>query len=183
VIRPKVSGPDRHQVNEIQALLDATVSDWVQPDCGTHFLDYSVNYDAHSILDVTFRMSTSGAYPSLSTRHVLLDLKTRTLINAESVYRREPWPDFAKALSAKVKAAVRKAPITPPGNFDDPAIPEFSAFSEFIVTDRGLVFLFDFQLPHATEAASPDSEILMTRQELKPFLNPDGPLGWLLNPT
>lgn len=180
VIQPKVSGPNPHQVEEVQNLLDGTVRDWLQVECILSFLDYSVNYNNHGILDVTFRMSTFGVYPSLSVRHALLDLKTRTLLNAENVYRKERWPEFTREVSSRVKAAVQRAPVVPPGDYDNPSTPEFGALSEFIVTDKGLVFLFDYTLPHAMEAASPDSEILMNRQQLKPFLNPNGPLGWLL---
>lgn len=50
----------------------------------------------------------------------------------------------------------------------------------FLVLDTGVVFLFDFGLPHAVEVATPISEFPMTRAELRGFIRADGPLGWML---
>jgi hypothetical protein len=48
---------------------------------------------------------------------------------------------------------------------------------QFVVTERGLLFYFDFGLHHAMQALTPMSEYLLPFNQATDFMDPYGPLG------
>src|SRR5262249_37822610 len=48
--------------------------------------DYKVNYDKNGILDITLTIDGSGAYPSSSSKTVVVDLKTGNRIAPQDVF-------------------------------------------------------------------------------------------------
>jgi hypothetical protein len=69
-----------------------------------------VNYNQNSLLDLTFTISGSGAYPSSSNKHRLVNLKTGKVVKAADVFKRESLGTIAtmvnKAMQAEVKQAI-----------------------------------------------------------------------------
>jgi len=179
---PQALASDSKKANAVQTILDKTVDDVMprEDDCWLSFLDYTIHFDGHGILDVTFRISGSGAYPSTFTKHVSIAIATGVRMTPEASFRE--LAELARAVDKKLQAAVRTAPTVEPAHYkyNERATFEVANLADFIITPSGIVFRYDFGLPHVTRVASPDSEYLITPGELKHFIELTGPLGWII---
>ena len=182
VILPQALASDSKKANAIQAILDETIEDVMprEDDCWLSFLDYTIHFDEHGILDVSFRISGSGAYPSTFTQHVSIAIATGRRITPDVSFRE--LAELARVVDKKLQAAVRTTPTVEPDHYkyNERATFDVGNLADFIVTPSGIVFRYDFGLPHVTRVASPDSEYLITPPELKHFIDLAGPLGWIL---
>jgi hypothetical protein len=182
-IVPRVSSPDPARTERIQNLLDAQITEVTGDDCWLTFLDYTVHHDERGILDVTFRMSGLGAYPSTQTAHVAIDLSTGTRLRAANVFSSRTLPELTRAMNTKVLAAWRRAAKEHAEVFRGREIPRFATehLDNFIVHSEGITFFFDYGLPHAIELAMPTSEFPFAKREIQRFIDPAGPLRFLRN--
>lgn len=180
-VTPRVSSTDPARNELVQRLLDAQVADFAGDDCWLLFLDYSIHHHSNGILDVSFRMSGSGAYPSTQTAHVTIDLETGSRLRATDVFSSRTLPELTRAMNAKVLAAWRSASKEHAEVFRGREAPRFASehLDAFIVRPDGITFFFDFGLPHALELAMPASEFAWSKREIARFLDPKGPLRFL----
>jgi len=173
------------QNKAIQELLDAQISEAREDHCWLKFLDYTIHHDAHGILDISFRFTGSGAYPSTQTTHVTIDLTTGERLRADRAFSPPVLPALTSALRRQVASAWKAAVKAHPEAFRGRELPALGTehLEKFIVHPDGIVFLFDFGLPHALESATPKSEFAWTKPEIRPFIAPDGPLRFLRDIT
>jgi hypothetical protein len=180
-ITPRVASPDPPQNERIQKLLDAQVVDATSDDCWLTFLDYTVHHDAHGILDITFRMSGRGAYPSTQTAHVTVDIATGARLRAADVFSSRTLPELSAAMNTKVLASWRRASKEHAEVHRGRETPRFASehLDGFIVHADGITFFFDYGLPHAVELATPTSEFPWSKRDIARFIDPKGPLRLL----
>ena len=142
------------------------------------FRDYTVNYNAHHILDITFRASFVAAYPSAGFVHRTFDLSKGTVLTASDLFRADKRRQLASLLNARVQRAISTSQLA---QDDEERSWHFSAdkLGNFIVQDESIVFFFEFNLAFVERSRTPQGEFSMGARELKPFLRRGGPLPWL----
>jgi hypothetical protein len=181
IVSPRVVTGDAARARAVQTLLDAQSVDFRSDDCWLTFLDYTVHHDDHGVLDVTFRASGSGAYPSTQVAHIAIDLTTLERIRANDAFSSRSHAALAASVNGKARAAWNAAAKLHAGALFERPMPAFGRehLDHFIVHADGVTFFFDFGFPHAAEAATPVSEFAFTRAEIRRFVAPEGPLGFL----
>jgi hypothetical protein len=175
-VTPRVAGNEA-----VQKLLDAQITEVTGDDCWLTFLDYTVHHDSNGVLDVTFRMSGLGAYPSTQTVHVTIDLATGSRLRAADVFSSRTLPELTRAMNAKVLAAWRRAEKEHAEVYRGREAPRFARehLDSFIVRPEGITFFFDYGLPHAIELAMPASEFPFSKRDISHFIDEKGPLRFL----
>lgn len=142
-------------------------------------MDYEVNYNKNSMLDITLIMDGSGAYPSSSMRNLVIDTKT-----GKRVYIADTFINIGKLL-VKIEKA-QKLAIAESAKEDEISVDEIKdemrrnssyKLEEFSVSDTGVTFIFDYGFPHVIKALEPDGRYFFTWTELRTHIKPDGLLG------
>lgn len=146
-------------------------------------IDYTVNYNQNALLDLTFTISGSGAYPSSYDKHRTIDLKTGKVLKAVDLFKRESLGTIAvmvnKAMQADMKAAIATGDQGGADIRDQLTNKRFQIrnLSYFSVNDKGVTFLYDFEFPHVIKALEPSGRYFFSYDQLKSYIKPDGALG------
>jgi Deacetylase PdaC len=150
-------------------------------------LEYSVNYNDHNLLSLTYSGMGVGAYPSRFVRYRSVNLTTGSILRPHHLFKTEALGAIALQVDQQLQAAIKTkvAELDKPDNKDiDPKI--FSAhrfrikhLNDFTLTPKGIIFHYEFGFPHAILALEPTNDFLMTYDQLKPYLKP----GSLLEPV
>jgi hypothetical protein len=149
---------------------------------------FDVNYNKKGILSITLSMSGSGHFSSTISRSVVVDLKTGRQVKSNDVF--DNMDGLAKLVFKYQQAEIEQAMIDIPkmegyGDFDsgkwfgDMTI-NFLNLQEFIVSDEGVTFKFDYGFPRIMLPAQPPGIFLIKWHELKPFISRLGLLGKLV---
>lgn len=160
-----------------EKLFDFKVSDELRDEQWLEEASYEINYNKRGILVVTLRIEGSGAYPSTSSRTLVVDPRTGNRVTPSQAFTNLP------ALAAMCKKAQEKEIKTAlSGKGED--VPDKDLFketdfkvkdlSEFLVQDTGVTFLYDYGFPHVVLALQPDGRYVFTWKEIKPFINRRG---------
>ena len=156
-------------------------------------IDYEVTYNRHDLLSLAYVVAGMGAYPDEMHAYVVADLKTGRRLTAKDLFK----PAALEELAAKVDR-MRTAAI-------ETAIQEYRPYLEgnqmteedllstmeparekrfgvenldtFRLDDKGVTFVFDFEFPHVNQALEPGGEFFLSYEELRPYINPEGPLA------
>lgn len=142
--------------------------------------DYTVNYNKNNILDVTLMIEGSGAYPSSSSKYLVVNTKTGTRVKPSDVFTnlnglaamgRKAQESEIKAETARIK---KDEPDFEPGEYFNNA--KFTAENlwAFTVSDQGITFHYDYGFPHVALALQPDGEYKFSWTQLKPYIKKDG---------
>ncbi|HWN10487.1 MAG TPA: hypothetical protein VNO50_14680 [Pyrinomonadaceae bacterium] len=151
---------------------------------------YEVNHNGNSLLDITFRQTGSGAYPDDHEKHFLINLKDGNLVKASEAFAPDKLASLAAAVDRKLQEELRQ--LTSQNALDKESGPEereslkqayenlkfeIANLDEFSVGRKGITFIYDAGFPHVIQALEPAGRYTFTFAELKPYLNPNGPLG------
>jgi len=145
-------------------------------------IDYTVNYNQNSLLDLTFTMSGSGAYPSSFNKHRLVNLKTGKVVKAADVFKRESLSTIAtmvnKAMQAEVKQAIANGDKEGADLREQLKNQRFQTrhLDSFTISNKGITFLYDFGFPHVILALQPSGKYFLSYNQLKAHIKPDGAL-------
>ncbi|HYY97989.1 MAG TPA: hypothetical protein VE642_05320 [Pyrinomonadaceae bacterium] len=193
---PLVSGvADRAALKKIRALLDVknvfdtSVAEYGEDAWLTEF-GYKVNYNSNDILDITFRQEGVGAYPDSQERHFAVSLKTGDVIKAADAFEPASLPRLAEMANARLRAEVAETvkAVSEDREMDDEGKSSakeslealtFTAenLDDFMVTDKGVTFLYDAGFPHVIKALEPDGRYFFSYEQLAPYVRRGGPLG------
>lgn len=161
----------REEINEIQWLEEAS---------------YDVNYNADKLLSISLTIQGTGAYPSSSTKYVVVNTATGTRLRPVDIFinRTGLLEKIAKLKEAEIKKAItdlKNAPETKDedlsGFFDDSETYSKLKLDEFEIDENGVVFHYDYGFPHVAQALQPPGEFFLTWKELKPYIKRDGLLA------
>ena len=146
---------------------------------------YEVGYNKNGVLTITLSVEGSGAYPSMYSKTVVVDLKTGNRITPQSAFTN------LTGLAAKAKSA-QKVEIeksieeikADPENKDFESFDQFEEadfkvehLDEFSVDDKGVTFIYDYGFPHVIQALQPEGKYFFSWTEIKPFIKRDGLLA------
>lgn len=149
-------------------------------------IDYVVNYNQNSLLDITFTMSGVGAYPSSTAKHRSIDLKTGKVLKAAEVFQPKALSTIAglvnQAMQADVKQVIANGDKEGADLRDQLQGKRFQIknLDSFAVSDKGITFLYNFDFPHVIQALAPSGKYFLSYEQLKPYIKPDGALGFAL---
>ncbi len=144
--------------------------------------NYKVIYNKNGLLDILLITEGSAAYSSFVDKEVVVNIKTGNGINAPSVFT--SLKGLALKVSQAQKAEIRKAIIQNKRDYNDDFSDLFNEvkftvenLDEFSLSDKGITFLYDYDLPHVDIAFQPASRYFFAWTKLKPFIRRDGLLG------
>ena len=148
--------------------------------------DYTINYNKNNILDVTLFIEGSGAYPSGSSKYLIVNTKTGNRVKPADVFT--DLNGLAalgkKSLQAEIKTETirikKDEPDFEPTEYFNNANFTTDNLWAFTISDTGLTFHYDYGFPHVAKALEPDGEFFFSWAELKPFIKKDGLFGKLL---
>jgi hypothetical protein len=149
-------------------------------------ISYEVNYNKNFILDLTFSMSGTGAYPDTLFRHVALSIKTGEPLRAADVFNASSMRTIVAMVEHRFQSEIKEAISRWAKEGED--VKDLFAEKRYTekdldnlsVSDRGVTFLYDFGFPHVAKAVEPEGRYLFTFDQLRSHIRPDGPLGVFL---
>jgi hypothetical protein len=144
--------------------------------------DFVIKYSKNSVLDVMLLMEGSGAYPSLSTKYVVINTKTGTRVKPADVFIK--LDDLAAMIKKTQTAEMKKAKID---YKKDPESADFDASEyfnradfkaenlwAFTVADNGVTFHYNYEFPHVALALQPLGDYFYSWKQLKPYIKTNG---------
>jgi len=163
---------------------EQTMATWAETRRGFCGADFVVNYNRDGILDITITVDFVGAYPSTFEHWFNFDVRTGDGLLPAEIFLPESSAVLVGVLDSllhdRVLTAVEENCTGPeglsPGVYDDPHFTE-ADLADFSVMEGGMEFHYDFGFPHALLAAEPDGDVFLDWDSLRPFMNPEGPLG------
>ena len=147
---------------------------------------YDVNYNQNKLLSIALTIEGSGAYPSSSTKHVVVNTATGTRVRPTDVFT-NTGALIKKLIKmkddevAKTKERIKNDPETKDDDVSSlfTAAEEFHkvALDEFEIDANGVTFNHDYGFPHVALALQPPGQFFLTWKELKPYIKPGGLLS------
>lgn len=183
---PVIAGVNGKKIEAIlnyEKNFDFKIQDEIKEAFWLETADYTVNYNKNNILDVTISIDGSGAYPDGSSKYLVINSKTGTRIKPSDVFTNL---NGLAALGAKAQQAEMKTeaarikkdePDFDPGEYFNNAKFTTENLWAFTVSDKGIIFHYDYGFPHVAQALQPDGEYFYKWSELKPFIKQDGLFG------
>jgi hypothetical protein len=167
--------------------LDDIRKEAAEGDLGTQRVHYQVNFNRHDILDITLTMETMGAYPDHQNAHRIFDLKTGARLSAADTFNKAMLNSLLARVkemkAAHEKDAVNGLDVETKNvfvNLVSQAELNLISLDEFSVSEKGVTFLYNYDFPHVMRALEPNGQYFMSYAELKPYIDPKGPLGVFL---
>ena len=161
----------REELSDLQWLEDAS---------------YDVNYNANNLLSISLMIEGSAAYPSISTRYLVVNTATGARVRPVDIFvnTRGLLAKLVKmkdAEIAKTKAELKNAPETKDEDLSDLFASSETynkvKLDEFEIDENGVNFRHDYGFPHVALALQPSGEFFLTWEELKPYIKKGGLLA------
>lgn len=183
---PKISGANGKKIEAIldyEKNFDFKIQEEIKEIFWLSSADYTVNYNKNSILDVTLFIEGSGAYPSGSSKYLIVNTKMGTRIKPSDVFTNLSGlaAMCKKAQQAEMKKETERIkkdePDFDPSEYFNNANFKTENLWVFTVSDKGLTFHYDYGFPHVAQALQPDGDYFFNWSELKPFIKKEGLFG------
>lgn len=181
---PKISGLSAALNKKIEnavsyeRVFDFTVKEEINEIFWLYEATYEVDYNKNGILSIALTIDGSGAYPSQSTKHIVVNLKNGNSVKATDVFIKLPeLVRFAdKSLQKRIKQAITE--MRKDSAEDAETMKEMLAGKKFdaesleffSVNDKGVTFYYDYGFPHVVQALEPENKFFFAYKELKPFI-------------
>jgi hypothetical protein len=160
----------REEMTEMQWLEDAS---------------YNVLYNMGDILSVSLFIEGSGAYPSSSTKWVVVDSRTGVKQTPAMVFTNLAGlaAMIAKDQKAEIAEGIKEIKKDP--DFEDPDPSTLFTDAKFTTADlkdfsvdaKGVTFHYNYSLPHVIQALQPAGEFSYTWEQIKPYIKRGGLLS------
>jgi hypothetical protein len=144
--------------------------------------DFEVVYNKDGALAVNLSIEGSAAYPSGSTKTVVVDTGTGSRVRPADVFvnlkglaamvRREQ----KKEIAASIKELRKENEANPESLFADANF-KTANLDWFSISDKGVTFVYDYGFPHVIQALQPDGQFTFTWRQLRPYLKRGGLLS------
>lgn len=146
---------------------------------------YDVVYNKGNILCLGLSIEGSGAYPSGSTRYVVVDTRTGVRQTPEMVFTDLTGLAAMAAEDQKAEMAQAIVEIRKDPDFREPDPAELfegktftkDDLKEFSVDAGGVTFYYDYGFPHVITALQPSGEFRYSWTQIKPFIKTTGLLA------
>lgn len=159
-------------------------------------IDYEVTWNRHDLLCLTYRIDGMGAHPSTSREDLAADLRTGRRLAAKDLFKPASLQELAAKVDRLRVAAVEKAIQENRAYLEENGMTEeylleamepaqrhrfgVENLDTFRLDDKGVTFVRDFEFPHVHQALEPGGEFFLSYEELRPYVNPKGPLARLI---
>jgi hypothetical protein len=157
-------------------------------------IDYQVAYNRHDLLSLVYVVAGMGPYPDQTEAYIVADLKTGRRLAATDLFKSQE--ELAAKVDRMRAAAVEKTLQEHRVHLKEMEMTEedLAATMEpavqsrfgvenldtFRLDDKGVTFVYDFGFPHVNQALEPSGEYFLSYEELRPYINPEGPLARVL---
>lgn len=147
--------------------------------------DYELLYNNNGLLCIDLSVNGSGAYPSGSSKTVVVDLGNGRTVTPSDVFTNLNGlvALVRKAQKKEIAAAIKEIKSDPLNEEPDPA-PLFansvfkrSDLDGFSINDKGVTFTYDYGFPHVIQALQPEGKFFFSWKELKPYIRRGGLLS------
>jgi hypothetical protein len=144
---------------------------------------FDVNFNRGGILDITIIVDYVGAYPSTFLYWFNFDARTGDPLLPSDLFLESEVDGLVALLDSElqdnVQAAIEVYCSSPEEASDMYGDPHFTAdyLGRFSIMQDGIEFHYDFEFPHAYLAAEPEEDLMVSWEDLAPFLDPEGPLS------
>lgn len=159
----------------VRQLVASAVDDEPNP-CWLVVADYTIHYNQHHLLSMTFRESGVGAYPSTNLKRLTIDVRTGRPLSA-AAFDASQQAKLATMVDASVQQALSQSPMVEGERLSGEYHFVVDSLNDFIVTEQGIVFVFDFETRHVNRVLTPLSEHLVAWSDLRGFIAPKSPLA------
>lgn len=146
--------------------------------------DFEVVYNKNGVLTIKLFISGSGAYPSGSTKTVVVDLQTGNRVRAAEVFTdlNALAAKIRELQKAEIKQGIEEIKKDPDAGDNAAGLFENADFTPenlegFAVDERGVTFDYDYGFPRVIQALEPEGVFFLSWAELKPDIKPTGLLG------
>jgi hypothetical protein len=167
-----------------QRVLDLDLNQELHGSAWLHEASFDVEYNKHRILGVMMFMEGSGAYPSGTTKRVLVDTRTGNPLRPADLFANLPGLTamLKKAQQAEIAAAIAELKKDPENTDIETTFKESAKYhplklDQMKVTDQGVTFYHDYAFAHVIQALQPDGEYPYTWAQLGPYIKQSGPLA------
>jgi hypothetical protein len=170
--------------------LDSIKEEFLRCEGTIRTVAYDVIHLDNTILSINVILETEAAYPDQSNAYRCINLKTGDIVHPEDVFDLDKLNDLAIMINRK-KAKIEnddKKRLSPEeleyfqsiiGNAPSYTIEDLK---NFMITDKGVEFLYNYEACHAARALEPAGSFEFTFDELKPYIKVDGLLGKYARP-
>lgn len=155
--------------------IDSVVSYYRQWRSGLVGSSYNVLYNKKGTLSISVYIETLGAYPDSYYQDINLNLNTGKRILISEIIKREKMKQLAAKLDEVIQQRIKDKIKQDSLSKDDAewmfGKSKFTVenLSSYAIKDGGIMFYYNFGLPHVAEALSPDEDIWMSNEELSEF--------------
>lgn len=183
VLRKLKTGTDYWKV------FDLSLAENLRDDHWLSSLDYEVVYNKNNIFDIALTMEGVGAYPDGSTKHLVFDLRNGNRIVYADLFTRLPdllskirsvmkqKEDEATKGSEEVREALANFRTTDAEFYPPIEKVQLKDLDGFSISDKGVTFFYDYKYAHVVQALEPFDEIMLSYQDLQPFIRTGGLLA------
>lgn len=156
--------------------IDSTIANYNQCGCGITGAAYNVLYNKNGILSISVSAETLGAYPDIFYTDVNLNLIEGKKIKPTDFLIKSKMKDLASDLDEVLQKRIKDKLIEEQIGEED-ALQFFDGakftednLSHFAFTDKGIMFYYNFGLPHALKALSPDEDFLVKWKDIEDYI-------------
>lgn len=190
VIRPQVKGINAAMAKKVETTIsyeknfDFSVKEEINEIQWLEEANYEVDYNKNGILGLTLTVIGSGAYPSQSSKPVIVNLKTGAKVLAKDVFVKlsELAAKGKQTQKAEIKKSIVEIKKENPDEENPASLFENADFTvknldKFSVSDKGITFWYDYGFPHVIQAFQPEGSYFFSWAQLKPFIKTGGLLA------
>jgi hypothetical protein len=144
--------------------------------------DFEVVYNKDGALAIQLSVEGSAAYPSGSTKTVVVDTRTGSRVRPADVFvnlkglaamvRREQKKEIAASMKE-----LRKENEADPESLFEGADFKTANLDWFSISDKGVTFVYEYGFPHVIQALQPSGQFTFTWRQLRPYLKRGGLLS------
>jgi len=190
---PKVSGLSAALNRKIEKALsyervfDFKLADELKDTFWLDEADFATKYNADGILAVALFIEGSGAYPSGSMKHIVINTKTGLQAKPDNIFLPAKKPQLIDFLEKRLRENNKKAiaELKADNAEDAETLTEMLAgkkfeagnLNDFTIDEKGVTFFYEYGFPHVVRALEPDNALFVSYADLKPFIRTDGLLG------
>lgn len=175
----------------LEDMTDEEARNWKPSDDMTQGLtsqQFDTVYNDHCLLCIKRTADYMGAYPTTAITYHNFDKRTGKEITAKDVFTKAKMNELLTECNNDIALTIENArkDVLPADREDYynamQTRPQFTmeSLDKFMIADDGVTFNYDFEFPHARLDLEPTGDISFSIQDIRPFLKPDGPLGFWL---
>lgn len=183
LVWPQISGIDNKEVynkiigeldfgKNVGQDLDKVEAQYSKCRCGLVASSYAVNYNQNEILSISLILDYIRSYPSEIIKNYVFDLESGEKLEINSLIKEEKQSELVEVCNQKLQENIQKAIENRNQKNLDIPLDKFKGefkkenFANYVLSDKGLEFFYDFDFEQASKAFAPSSYIFVSFEEI-----------------